>query len=194
MDLKGRYRPRDRGQKTAEGFSMVEVLIAGILLASSATAVARISVAALTSSSKVSERARIEAAINDNIQTMQKEDSYFTKEWIDDNFTCAWIDKALGNLSPGSNDEELPTYDAYCTTGTNMTHACINPPQALHIYLETEVPKPRVEGIKRSLDSTSIPGILKVTYSFEGPEQQIKAEQRLIEMSPNFAAQCYTTK
>ena len=47
---------------------MVEVLIAGILLASALAAVSRISVAALSGSASLSDRTRIEAAINDNIQ------------------------------------------------------------------------------------------------------------------------------
>ena len=63
---------------------MVEVLIAGILLASALAAVSRISVAALSGSASLSDRARIEAAINDNIQAMQKEDSYYTDAWIID--------------------------------------------------------------------------------------------------------------
>ena len=54
---------------------MVEVLIAGILLASALAAVSRISVAALSGNRNLSDRAKIEAAINDNIQAMQKEDS-----------------------------------------------------------------------------------------------------------------------
>ena len=57
---------------------MVEVLIAGILLASALAAVSRISVAALSGSASLSDRAQIEAAINDNIQAMQQEDSYYT--------------------------------------------------------------------------------------------------------------------
>ena len=61
---------------------MVEVLIAGILLASALAAVSRISVAALSGSKNLSDRAKIEAAINDNIQAMQKEDSYYTDAWI----------------------------------------------------------------------------------------------------------------
>ena len=64
---------------------MVEVLIAGILLASALAAVSRISVAALSGSANLSDRASIEAAINDNIQAMQKEDSYYTDAWIIEN-------------------------------------------------------------------------------------------------------------
>ena len=35
---------------------------------------------------------------------------------------------------------------------------------------------------------------VEIAYSFEGPEQQVKAEQRIIEMTPNFAAKCYSTQ
>ena len=144
---------------------MVEVLIAGILLASALAAVSRISVAALSGSASLSDRARIEAAINDNIQAMQKEDSYYTDAWIIDN----------------GGQEALKS-------------ACTNPPEALSNHLQTVAPEPRMATIKRSFDSTSIPGILRIVYSFEGPEQQVKAEQRIIEMTSNFAAKCYSTR
>ena len=143
---------------------MVEVLLAGILLASSAAAVSRISVSALSGSANLSQRARIEAAINDNIQALQKEDSYLTSEWIKQN------------------------------QGGGLLAACSDPPQALSSHLQTIVPTPTIDGIIREFDTTTIPGILRVVYRFEGPEQQVKSEQRLIEMSPNFAAQCYTTQ
>ena len=148
-----------------DGFTMVEVLIAGILLASALAAVSRISVAALSSSASLSERARIEAAINNNIQAMQKEDSYYTDAWILDN---------------GGQDA--------------LQSACINPPEALSKHLQATAPVPRLSAIERSFDIESIPGILRVVYSFEGPEQQVKAEQRIIEMTPNFAAKCYSTR
>ena len=144
---------------------MVEVLIAGILLASALAAVSRISVAALSGSASLSDRARIEAAINDNIQAMQKEDSYYTDARI--------IDDGGQNA---------------------LQSACINPPQALSNHLQTVAPEPRHEAITRTFDTSSIPGILRIVYRFEGPEQQVKAEQRIIEMTPNFAAKCYSTR
>ena len=144
---------------------MVEVLIAGILLASALAAVSRISVAALSGSASLSDRARIEAAINDNIQAMQKEDSYYTDAWIIDD----------------GGQEALKS-------------ACSNPPEALSNHLQTVAPEPRLEAITRTFDTNSIPGILRIVYSFEGPEQQVKAEQRIIEMTPNFAAKCYSTR
>ena len=144
---------------------MVEVLIAGILLASALAAVSRISVTALSSSANLSDRARIEAAINDNIQAMQKEDSYYTDAWIIEN----------------GGQEALKS-------------ACTNPPKALSSHLQTVAPEPRQAAITRTFDISSIPGILRIVYSFEGPEQQVKAEQRIIEMTPNFAAKCYSTR
>ena len=144
---------------------MVEVLIAGILLASALAAVSRISVAALTGSASLSDRARIEAAINDNIQAMQKEDSYYTDAWI---------------INDGGQDA--------------LESACINPPETLSNHLQTVAPEPRLGAITRTFDFSSIPGILRIAYKFEGPEQQVKAEQRIIEMTPNFAAKCYSTR
>ena len=144
---------------------MVEVLIAGILLASALSAVSRISVAALSGSTRLSDRARIEAAINDNIQAMQKEDSYYTDAWI---------------IDDGGQEA--------------LQNACNNPPETLSNHLRTVAPEPRLAAITRTFDFSSIPGILRIIYSFEGPEQQVKAEQRIIEMTPNFAAKCYTTR
>ena len=144
---------------------MVEVLIAGILLASALAAVSRISVAALSGSANLSDRARIEAAINDNIQAMQKDDSYYTDAWIIDN---------------GGQE--------------GLKSACSDPPEALSNHLQNVAPEPRLAAIKRTFDTSSIPGILRITYSFEGPERQVKAEQRIIEMTPNFAAQCYSSR
>jgi type II secretory pathway pseudopilin PulG len=144
---------------------MVEVLIAGILLASALAAVSRISVAALSGSASLSDRTRIEAAINDNIQAMQKEDSYYTDAWI---------------IDDGGQDA--------------LQSACTNPPEALSNYLQTVAPEPRLATITRTFDFDSIPGILRIIYSFEGPEQQVKSEQRIIEMTPNFAAKCYKTR
>ena len=81
-----RFKPFKRQRSHHQnGFSMIETMIAGILLASSLTAVSRMSISALSGSRTSSYRAQIEAAINNDIQTMQKEDSYFTYDWISQN-------------------------------------------------------------------------------------------------------------
>jgi hypothetical protein len=117
------------------------------------------SISALSGSRTSSYRAQIEAAINNDIQTMQKEDSYFTYDWISRN--------------------------------QNISDASQNPPEALKDHLQHVVSGPNIEGITRKFDSTSIPGILTVEYNFEGPEQAIGSEIRLIEMNPNFSSECY---
>ena len=66
-----------------------------------------------------------------------------------------------------------------------LKNACTNPPEALSNHLQNVAPEPRLAAITRSFDVDSIPGILRIVYGFEGPEQQVKAEQRIIEMTPN---------
>ena len=90
---------------------------------------------------------------------MQKEDSYFTYEWISQN--------------------------------QNIEDACNNPPETLKNHLKNVVSEEQIEGITRKFDATSRPGILSVEYKFEGPEQTIGSEIRMIEMNPNFSAECY---
>ena len=141
------------------GFSITETLIAGVLLASSLTAVGRISISALSGSRTSSYRAQIEAAINNNIQTMQKEDSYLTYDWISQH--------------------------------QDIEDACSNPAETLKTHLEQTVLEPQINGITRKFDAFSRPGILSVEYKFEGPEQSIRSEIRMIEMNPNFSSECY---
>ena len=72
---------------------------------------------------------------------MQKEDSYFTDSWIIEN----------GGESA-------------------LQNACNNPPEALSQHLQTVAPTPRETAVERSFDSSTIPGILIIIYTFEGPE------------------------
>ena len=58
-----------------QGFTLVEVLIAGVLLTLVMSTVARLNTAALAASHTLAERRRIEEAINDHIQLIQQSDS-----------------------------------------------------------------------------------------------------------------------
>ena len=208
---------------------MVEVLIAGILMASALTAVSRISIAALSSSAHSSERAKIEAAINDNIQTLQKEDSYLTKNWIIKNsgITSGYIDSSKlkthqsseqtckrnpGNTKPETPEQEciidhhlrrkvatkeldnIEDKDAALNCNSDIDCACMAPDLILRMHLETIVPSPAVTSIERTFNYHPTQDILSVIYSFEGPERQVGEEKRVIEMTPNFAASCYSTR
>ena len=67
-----------------QGFTLVEALIAGVLMTFVMTSVGRLSVTALASSSNQKERSRIEGAIENSIQKIQHLDSQLTDTSIPD--------------------------------------------------------------------------------------------------------------
>ena len=217
----------------ANGFSMVEALIAGVLLASAMTAVSRIMVTVLSGFSNLSARAKIEAAINDNIQTHQKEDSYLTVDWIQNNpgsiaeyiqnsktkyhhtkfknecyevndprryedcisifnyyFDAKELNKYTGDADKAEKEKKKNTITS-CTN--ELKCACAAPDLILRMHSELMVDDPRTPEVERSFDYDPEYHNLKVNYSFEGPEQQIKKEKRTVEMTPNFSSNCFST-
>ena len=204
---------------------MVEVLIAGILLASVLVAVGRMSVSALSGSKNLSARVRIEAAINDNIQALQKEDSYLTSDWLSSNpdlvfdylaesknrthyhsaegecgevglqsESCMKVFDYYFDLKGSSKMEEFDECLSSSPRRLPIECACIAPDLMLRMYIESVVDKPRGREVERNFDYISDYYALKVIYSFQGPEQHIGDERRIVEMSPNFASQCYRTR
>ncbi|HJN35298.1 MAG TPA: prepilin-type N-terminal cleavage/methylation domain-containing protein, partial [Prochlorococcaceae cyanobacterium Fu_MAG_50] len=81
-NILNRIRQASTGKGAAAGFTLVEVLIAGVLLASMMAAVGRFSVSALTASSNQAERTHIEATINENMQLLHQADAQLTLESI----------------------------------------------------------------------------------------------------------------
>ena len=82
-----KYQPPkkcNRGLKKAQsaGFTLIETLVAGVVVASVMTAVGRLGVSAMATGRNQSSRTTIEASINDHIQLLQMQDSYLTKEAI----------------------------------------------------------------------------------------------------------------
>ena len=67
-----------------QGFTLVEALIAGVLMTFVMTSVGRLGVNALASSSTQKERSRIEGAIENSIQKIQHLDSQLTDTSIPD--------------------------------------------------------------------------------------------------------------
>ena len=155
-----------------QGFTLVEVLVAGVLLASIMASVSRLSTSALASSSKQAERTRIEAAINNNIQNLQMEDSYLR-------FT---------EMSPAEQE-------ASCNNPTEKlkSHLLEQVPEPL--------PDGVSQTIERTFETLAADGmdILVVKYKFQSPEYKGKSdaeerwEYRRIELNPNFSSQCFTT-
>ena len=167
-----RYRSKIGSPQGQQGFTLVEVLVAGVLLASIMASVSRLSTSALASSSKQAERTRIEAAINNNIQRLQMEDSYLR-------FT---------DMSPAEQE-------ASCNNPTERlkSHLLERVPEPS--------PDGISQPIERTFEAlaTDVMDILVVKYKFQSPEHKGKDnaserwEYRRIELNPNFSSQCFTT-
>ena len=170
-----------------QGFTLVETLIAGLLLTLVMTAVGRLSLSAMAGSSNLAERRRVEAAIDNHIQLIQQADSLLTYDSLPSN---------------------------HRTGEEGSTRACRNPAQYLATALEQKglinaadwKLKPESDSI-RLFDSFEKPtggetsitttynydddrAIVSVNYSFEAPESKIGIEQRSLELSPNFQSYC----
>jgi hypothetical protein len=140
------------------------------------TAFARLAISSMQASSNQLERAHIEAAINDNIQLIQRADSLLTYE-------------SIGQDDINQNDQQL--------------EACENPALYLQEQLESEdvnlgVEPPQLTDasnnmlINRTIDATSIPGIAIITFELDAPpESNISTENRVLEISPNFQSSCF---
>ncbi|WP_413324601.1 type IV pilus modification PilV family protein [Synechococcus sp. MIT S9503] len=68
---------KTQSRTDSSGFTLIEVLIAGVILAASMTALSRLSLASVAVSKKQLTRTSIEAVITADIQILQKADSEF---------------------------------------------------------------------------------------------------------------------
>ena len=186
-DALEKIKSKIRKGRGNQGFTLVETLIAGLLLTLVMTAVGRLSLSAMAGSSNLAERRRVEAAIENHIQLIQQADSLLTYDSLPSN---------------------------HRTGEEGSTRACRNPAQYLATALEQKglinaadwKLKPESDSIrlgdsceKPTGGETSITttynydddrAIVSVNYSFEAPESNIGIEQRSLELSPNFQSYC----
>ena len=161
--------------RVEQGFTLVEVMIAGLIMGGTMIGVSKLAAQAMAGNNNQISRANIEAAINNDMQLIQQKDSQLTYQWIEEN--------------------------------DNPTAACANPGR----YLATMMKEPNgpFESIANNSDrsgrilftrtitgqtinSDNRPELLtQVKYSFDGPEQSVQQENRIIELSPSFQANCY---
>jgi len=151
-----------------DGFTMVEVLIAGVIMLIVMVGTARISIQSITSGRHRIERDRIEAAIHNNIQLIQQADSKLTLESMPSQ------DQRTACINPA----------AYLKQQLSKQGGAI------------AVPPPVISGvsnpnlIQRSITVGEHPGITMITYQFSAPEYSIANERRTIELNPNFQTRC----
>ena len=68
-----------------QGFTLVEVMIAGMVMGGLMIGISQIAVQAMAGNNKQKNRMSIEAAINNDIQIVQQKDSQLTYQWIKNN-------------------------------------------------------------------------------------------------------------
>lgn len=168
--------PRLKSQRQTplqQGFTMVEVMIAGVIMAFVLAGAGRMNISALARSSNQAQRQRIEAAINNNIQMLQMEDSYLRLDALEND-----LDRQSACNAPAQ------------TLATVLAET-VDPPLA-------EGVSQSITRVFTPLTNSDL-DILLVEYSFIAPEHQGKndalnhKEIRTVELNPNFTARCYTT-
>ena len=160
------------------GFTLVEVLIAGILMASTMMGIARFSSAALAVSSNQKDRQALEAAINNNIQLIQQSDSQITQKKLEANIFSKSFAEACDNPAQFLIDQIGDT--------GNLT---VQQP----VILETKVDYKlkRKEQVINISKVNSMANVMEVIYEFDSPEKSFGKETRVFEISPTFSSLCY---
>ena len=152
----------------SKGFTMVEVLLAGVIMLIVMVGAARISIQSITSGRHRVERDKIEAEIQNNIQLLQQADSQLTLESMPSK------DQRAACLNPAQYLKQ----------------------QLLKQGGRFAVSPPLISGmddinlISRTIMVGTHPGVTVITYEFSAPEYAIRNERRVVELNPNFQTRC----
>ena len=148
------------------GFTLVETMVAGLIMSLTLVAVARLSISAISTSSHQTVRRKIEAAINNDIQLLQQADSRLKLVNIPD--------KENACKDPG-----LFLKEKFSTKNS-----------------EFYVKKPDIKDpsgkrvLNRTIESSQTPIMTRVIYTITAPEKNIQTEQRILNLYPNFHYLC----
>ena len=162
-------RNRTTPARSERGFTLTEVMVAGVVTTMVMTSVARMMTSSLSSGSDIASRRRIENSIENNIQLIHQADSSLA-DYLE------------------HNGESLQ--DA-CHSPTAFLAQELERENSIAF-----VERPRVstsissETINRTISPDIDNGITRVTYQFSAPEQNISTERRVLELSPNFQIHC----
>lgn len=178
------HRPQPRlHQSNHQGFTLVEVLIAGVLVTTIMIAVARLSAQAMAGSNNQKDRQAIEAAINDNIQLIQQADSRITVNRLNDQTDGVLDSTTLNNACGDGSINNNPANFLIQQIQTGEMN--VEPPD---ISTSQQIYNITRDFIVLPLGTTYI---AQITYTFDGPEKGITSESRVVEVSPSFEAGCY---
>ena len=184
--LKSHFQTR-QNQKGSKGFTLIETLIAGVLLTLVMTAVGRMSVSAIAGSSNLAERRNVEESIENHIQLVQQADSLLTYDRIplahrdgDNGLTRACRKPAEYLATALAQQGAMNNGNWRSNPGANSTQ----------LFTAFDNPGTRETDIQTSYEFDEDSAIVTVKYTFEAPESNIGTESRSLELSPNFQSYC----
>ena len=146
------------------GFTLVETMIAGLIMSIVLVAVSRFSISAIATSSHQSIRRNIEAAIDNDIQLIQKADSELKLIDIKDK-TSACDDPGSYLMNKLLDSDLLPSEP----------------------YVQN---LPNGISLSRTIQSSTDPILTTIAYAFTAPEKVIQTETRKLIIYPNFHYLC----
>ena len=148
------------------GFTLIETIVAGLIMSLTLVAVSRVSISAISTSSHQTIRRKIEAAVNNDIQLLQQADSRLKLINISDKEN-ACKDPGLylmEKLSADSSDYYVPEPEVKDPSGKDV--------------------------LNRTIESTQAPIMTRVIYIITAPEKTIQTERRILNLYPNFHYLC----
>ena len=179
----------------SKGFTLIETMIAGLLLILVMSSVGRMSISALAGSSNIADRRRIEEAIENHIQLVQQADSLLTYDNVpvahrsgEANITRA-CRKPAEYLAKILDQKGMVNSGDWRSDNANgvvqLFPSFPNPGRNLENKLQD-----KTIDIKTNYAFDEDKAIVKITYTFESPESSTGKESRYLELSPNFQSKC----
>ena len=170
-----------------QGFTLVEVIISGLVMGGMMVSVAQLAGKAMIGSNNQKDRQMIEAAINNDIQLLQQADSQLTHQWIVENGNsanaCADPGQYLATLlDEAGGPFEVKPSNTIGGEKTKLFDRTIS---------SRPLPSPTTSDTDTNSTSYKSKVLTQIVYSFEGPEQTIGDERRIVKLSPSFQANCY---
>lgn len=193
-------RRASRACNAEQGFTLTEVLIAGVLVSFSMIGIAKISINALSTGHQQQIRNLIESSINDNMQLIQQADA---------RLTYRLIPTSHKNNQTGSSACLLPGQYLAMALQHGISLQSNWESNAAHtstqVFASIPAPTSSHGSIQRIIEvDTRNTNITRVIYSFHKPEIRTTSnsttsncrlgmtncESRILELSPNFQSGC----
>ncbi|MDA7677056.1 prepilin-type N-terminal cleavage/methylation domain-containing protein [bacterium] len=148
------------------GFTLIETMVAGLIMSITLVAVSRLSISAISTSSHQTIRRKIEAAINNDIQLLQQADSRLKLVNITDKESACTDPGSflMKKLSSKSSDYYVPEPKITDPSGKRV--------------------------LKRTMTSSQTPIMTQIIYTITAPEKTIQTERRILNLYPNFHYLC----